>query len=83
MKISILLIGILLITGCATLQGTGSIKEIKDRFNVTTGVTFDTNRQSEMSYKTVDVEYKYSSQQPTIMSQIVSVLTLGLVNTRR
>lgn len=77
MRIVMLLVCAVLLCGCASVQGTASIRKTE------TGVEFESSRPSKMTMKEGEVEYTYDSQAPSLLSRIMSAVTLGVVGAGR
>lgn len=73
----LILILVILLSGCASLNGTAKITETAK------GVEFETSRPAKMTMEKDGATYTYDSQAPSIMSKIMGALTLGVVGTRR
>lgn len=69
----LVLLGLVLVAGCASIAGTGSIV-INRPGNM---VTFTSSRQAKMTWKEGNKEYIYDSQAPSLLQRIMSAVTLG------
>ena len=73
----LLILPLICLMGCASINGVATIKEIKG------GVEFNAKKEATMSMEKADgTKYNYTSQSESLLSKIVSVLSLGIVGAK-